>query len=271
MNIYIPSSYSLWLQSTPPEGQVLLVGLLTKFAAIYGNAHYFEMYNEDIDAINHTAKQGSAVQETKKLKDLGIIEIIRGLEARLTIRLSQDYIGNIGRRNIYDHVIEYKLSNEGSVIWSYLLGRLANLDETQEIVEEEITSLSKIRSFDTTRVDRFPVGKKSLTHILAPIYNDIFIKRNQTKVEVRVETDPVKIAKRKEQKNKISKEWYAKRKAAKEIAKEEDRDESGLTKKQRDAKKANTEWYAKNKAEVLRKKREWYADVKKKPKEDGSI
>lgn len=271
MNIYIPSSYSLWLQSTPPEGQVLLVGLLTKFAAIYGNAHYFEMYNDDIDAINHTAKQGSAVQETKKLKDLGIIDIIRGLDAKLTIRLSQDHIGALNRRTIYEHTITYQLSNEGAIVWSYLLGRLANLDETQDIVEDEITPISKVRSFDTTRTDRFPVGKKSLTHILAPIYNDIFIKRNAVKVPYKPETDPEKIAKRKEQKNKISKEWYAKVKAAKAVAKEEDRDESGLTKKQRDAKKANTEWYAKNKAEVLRKKREWYADVKKKPKEDGSI
>ena len=261
MNVYIPSSYSLWLQSTPEEGQVLLVGLLTKFAAIYGNAHYFEMYNDDIDAINHTAKQGSAVQETKKLKDLGIIDIMRGLDERLTIRLSQDYIGSIGRRNIYEHVIEYKLSNEGAIVWSYLLGRLANLDETQEIVEEEITSLSKIRSFDTTRHDRFPVGKKSLTHILAPIYNDMFIKRNKVKQVYVAETDPVKIAKRKEQKNKISKEWYAKRKAAREAAKAEELDENGLTEKQRYAK----EWYEQNKKDTLQKKKEWYAQNKKKP------
>lgn len=268
MDIYIPSSYSLWLQTTPPEGQVLLVGLLTKFAAIYGNAHYFEMYNDDIDSINFTAKQGTAVQETKKLKEAGIIDVIKALDARLTIRLSQEHIGAVSRRDIYNYVIAYQLSNEGAILWSYLLGRLANIDETQEIIEEEITPLTKIRSFDTTRPDRFPTGKKSLTHILAPIYNDIFIKRNIVHV---VERDAVeKKQKRREQKIKTSKEWYAKQKAEKK-AKEDEVGEDGLTNKQRYMKRANAEWYAKNKAEVLRKKREWYTDNKNRPDNNGTV
>lgn len=263
MHIYIPNSYNQWLTSNPTEGQILLVGLLTKFASIYGNAHYFEMYNDDIDAVNFTAKPGTAVQQTKKLKDAGLIDIIRGLDTKLTIRLSQDYIGKITRRNLYDNSITYELSNQGAILWSYLLGRLANLDETQETVQGDITPISKIRSFDTTRTDRFPTGKKSLTHILAPIYNDLFIKRNIAKIQP--ETDPEKVLKRREQKKKISQEWYAKIKAEREANKNNPEYED-LTPKQR----ASKEWYLKNKEEILQKKKNEYYD-KKKSKKNGGV
>jgi hypothetical protein len=226
MKLYIPSSYSEWLSTNPKEGQVLLIGLLTKFAAIYGPDHYFEMYTDDIDTVNYNAPQGKAFQETKKLKELGLIETIRGVDGKVTLRCSAELMGDVRRRSIYTECIEYQLSQEAALLWSYLLGRLANVDATQEITEIAI-----IRPANTKRVDRS--SKISVTHILAPIYNDIFTKRHISCSRI-------------------------------------DKPEVGETQVKPKSKKQQQarDWYEKNKMETLRKKKEWYYNTVKKPKED---
>ena len=228
MKLYIPSSYSEWLSTNPKEGQVLLIGLLTKFAAIYGPEHYFEMYTDDIDTVNYDAPQGRSFQETKKLKDFGLIEIIRGLDAKITLRCAAERMGDVKRRSIYTECVEYQLSQEAALLWSYLLGRLANVDETQEITEIAI-----IRNNGCKRIDRSL--KKSVTHILAPIYNDIFTKKHISRSMVdnpKPEVGETKV------KKETLKQKYAR------------------------------EWYEKNKKEQLQKKKDWYYNKVIKPKED---
>ena len=228
MKLYIPSSYSEWLSTNPKEGHVLLIGLLTKFAAIYGPKHYFEMYTDDIDTVNHDARPGKAFQETKKLEELGLIETIRGLDAKITLRCASEHIDHMQRRSIYTECIEYELSQKAALLWSYLLGRLANVDETQEITEIAI-----IRPANSNRDVRSL--KKSVTHILAPIYNDVFTKRHISHSMV----DAPK----------------------KEVGETNVKQE---TLKQRYAR----EWYEKNKKEQLQKKKEWYYNKVIKPKQD---
>jgi len=228
MKLYIPSSYSEWLSTNPKEGQVLLIGLLTKFAGIYGSEHYFEMYTDDIDTVNYNAPQGKAFQETKKLKDLGLIETIRGVDSKVTLRCAAEYMGDVKRRSIYTECIEYQLSQEAALLWSYLLGRLANVDATQEITEIAIVRPANSKRYDKTL-------KKSVTHILAPIYNDIFTKRHISHSMVDA---PKKEAGKTEVKEETLKQKYAR------------------------------EWYEKNKKEQLQKKKEWYYNKVKKPKED---
>jgi hypothetical protein len=226
MKLYIPSSYSEWLSTNPKEGQVLLIGLLTKFAAIYGPDHYFEMYTDDIDTVNYNAPQGKAFQETKKLKELGLIETIRGVDGKVTLRCSAELMGDVRRRSIYTECIEYQLSQEAALLWSYLLGRLANVDATQEITEIAIIRPTNSKSYDKSI-------KKSVTHILAPIYNDIFTKRHISCSRI-------------------------------------DKPEVGETQVKPKSKKQQQarDWYEKNKMETLRKKKEWYYNTVKKPKED---
>jgi hypothetical protein len=111
-------------------------------------------------------------------------------------------------------------------LWSYLLGRLANVDATQEITEIAIIRPTNSKSYDKSI-------KKSVTHILAPIYNDIFTKHHISHSRV-------------------------------------DKPEVGETevkprnKKQQQAR----DWYEKNRARQLQKKKEWYYNTVKKPKED---
>ena len=227
MKLYIPSSYSEWIETKPSEGQVLLIGLLTKFAAIYGPDHYFEMYTDDIDTVNYNAPQGKAFQETKKLKELGLIETIRGVDGKVTLRCSAERMGDVRRRSIYTECIEYQLSQEAALLWSYLLGRLANVDETQEITEIAI-----IRPANSKRIDKS--SKISVTHILAPIYNDVFTKRHISHSHV----DKPKKAKA-EPKPKSLKQQQAR------------------------------DWYEKNRERQLQKKKEWYYNQVKKPKADN--
>jgi hypothetical protein len=227
MKLYIPSSYSEWLTTNPKEGQVLLIGLLTKFAAIYGPDHYFEMYTDDIDTVNYNAPQGKAFQETKKLKELGLIETIRGVDGKVTLRCAAEHMGDVKRRSIYTECIEYDLSQEAALIWSYLLGRLANVDETQEITEIAIIRPANTKNYNKS-------SKISVTHILAPIYNDIFTKRHISCSRIDKPKKP-----KVEPKPKSLKQQQAR------------------------------EWYEKNRERQLQKKKEWYYNKVIKPKEDG--
>lgn len=233
MKLYIPSSYAEWLQTSPPEGQVLLIGLLTKFASIYGSKHWFEMYTDDIDTVLFTAEQGAAWPEVRQLKELELVQTIKGLSGKLTLRCAEKHIGQIKRRSMYAGAIEYDLSQEAALIWSYLLGRLANVDETKDISE-----IATIRSANSTRDERSL--KKSLTHILAPIYNDTFTKRH-------VNVSMINAS-----------EFYAEEV---EVFKTKVRD-----KKQQYAR----EWYEKNRKEQLQKKKTWYYETQKKPKTDDN-
>jgi hypothetical protein len=233
MKLYIPSSYSEWLSTKPEEGQVLLIGLLTKFAAIYGSKHWFEMYTEDIDTVLFTAGLGAAYPEVRKLKELELVQTMKGLSGKLTLRCAEARIGHINRRSIYKDVIEYDLSHEAALIWSYLLGRLANVDETKDISE-----IATIRAANSTRDERSL--KKSLTHILAPIYNDAFTKRHIGIPMVdanEFDTDEVEVSKTKVR---DKKQQYAR------------------------------DWYEKNRKEQLQKKKTWYYDTQKKHNKDDN-
>jgi hypothetical protein len=184
------------------------------------------MYTDDIDTVNYNAPQGKAFQETKKLKELGLIETIRGVDGKVTLRCSAELMGDVRRRSIYTECIEYQLSQEAALLWSYLLGRLANVDATQEITEIAIIRPTNSKSYDKSI-------KKSVTHILAPIYNDIFTKRHISCSRI-------------------------------------DKPEVGETQVKPKSKKQQQarDWYEKNKMETLRKKKEWYYNTVKKPKED---
>jgi len=175
MKVYIPNCFAQWLQTTPPEGQVLVVAFLTQLHSLYGIDTYFEMHNEDLDAINHTANKGTSVQEMKKLQTMGIIKQARGLELRITLRISENLFAGLDRRSLYTESIPYDLSHNGAMIWMYLLGRMANVDENTEI-----TVINKIREFEHSEKNRQyrhdGKEKKATSHILPQIYRDLLLK-----------------------------------------------------------------------------------------------
>lgn len=175
MKVFLPNCFAQWLQTTPPEGQVLVVAFLTKLHSIYGVDTYFEMYNEDLDAMNHTAVKGSAVQEMKKLQTLGIIKQARGLELRITLRISENLFAGLDRRSLYTESIPYDLSHNGAMLWMYLLGRMANVDENIEI-----TVINKVREFAGSEKNRKyrndGKDKKATSHILPQVYRDLLLK-----------------------------------------------------------------------------------------------
>ena len=175
MKVYLPNCFAKWLQTSPQEGQVLVVALLTKLHSIYGIDTYFEMYNEDLDAINHTAIKGSAVTEIKKLQTMGIIKQARGLELRITLRISENLFAGLDRRSLYTDSIPYDLSLNGAMLWTYVLGRMANVDENIEI-----TVINKVREFPGSERNRQYRNdgkeKKATSHILPQVYRDLFLK-----------------------------------------------------------------------------------------------
>lgn len=176
MKVYIPNCYVSWLQTTPPEGQVLIVAFLAKLHGIYGTDTYFEMYNEDLDIINHTAIRGTTVQEVKKLKTLGLINQANGIALRVTLRLSESLLTGLNRHTIFTDSIPYDLSLNGTMLWVYLMGRIANVDAD---VTTEIIDMSTIRQYkDTKKHDKYRKNgeKTCYTHILPIVYKDVFQK-----------------------------------------------------------------------------------------------
>lgn len=169
MKVYIPSCYAMWLQSTPPEGQVLTVALITALASIYGTETYLEFYNEDLIRVNHTGPHSQNYIDIKKLKTLGIIDMAKGVDSKTTIRLAASRIAGLDRRTLYAETIGYDLSLEGTLIWTYLMGRLANVDENTEI-----TVINKIREYENSENTLKYRGKekKATTHIIPQIYRD---------------------------------------------------------------------------------------------------
>ena len=173
MKVFLPNCFAHWLQTTPSEGHVLVVAFLTKLHSIYGIDTYFEMHNEDLDAINHTAIKGSAVPEMKKLQTLGIIKQARGLELRITLRIAENLFEGLDRRSLYTDSIPYDLSHNGAMLWMYLLGRMANVDENMEI-----SVINKVREYSNTQNSANFRGKekKATSHILPQIYRDLLTK-----------------------------------------------------------------------------------------------
>ena len=175
MKVYLPTCFAQWLQTTPTEGQVLVVAFLTKLHSIYGTDTYFEMHNEDLDTINHTANSGTSVPEMKKLQTMGVIKQARGLELRITLRIADNWFAGLDRRSLFMDTIPYELSHNGAMIWVYLMGRMANVDENTEI-----TVINKIREFENSEKNKKyrPDGKekKATTHILPRVYQATFHK-----------------------------------------------------------------------------------------------
>lgn len=173
MQVYLPNSYAHWLQTTPSEGQVLMVAFLAKLHAIYGVDTYFEMYNEDLDCINHTALRGTTMQEVKKLKTAGLINQANGISMRTTIRLAENLLTGLNRYTLFDNGIPYDLSLNGAIIWVYLLGRMAAVDN-----EVEIIPVAKVREYGNTKnaANWRGVEKSCVTHILPSVYKDQFQK-----------------------------------------------------------------------------------------------
>lgn len=169
MKVYIPSCYASWLQTTPPEGQVLTVALIAALASIYGTETYLEFYNEDLIRVNHTGPHSQNYTDIKKLKTLGIIDVAKGVDGKTTMRLAQSRVTGLSRNNLYSETIGYNLSLEGALIWTYLMGRLANVDENTEI-----TVINKIREYENSEKLQKYRGKEktATTHIIPHIYRD---------------------------------------------------------------------------------------------------
>lgn len=167
MKVYIPSCYASWLQTTPPEGQIMLVALVTNFAYIYGPETYLEFENSDLDIVNHTGRRGFNYTEIKSLKTLGILDVAKGVDMKTTIRLAKDKVHGLDRRNLYTDVIGIDLSLEGTLIWTYLMGRLANVDE-----EVEVSTIAKIREYANSAKNLMYRNKEKtcVTHIIPLIY-----------------------------------------------------------------------------------------------------
>jgi hypothetical protein len=159
----------MWLQSTPPEGQVLTVALITALASIYGTETYLEFHNEDLIRVNHTGPHSQNYTDIKKLKTLGIIDVAKGVDGKTTMRLAESRVAGLDRRTLYSETIGYDLSLEGTLIWTYLLGRLANVDENTEI-----TTINKVREYEHSEKLQKYRGKEktSTTHIIPQIYRD---------------------------------------------------------------------------------------------------
>lgn len=173
MKVYIPNCFASWLQTTPSEGQVMIIAFLAKLHSIYGVDTYFEFYNDDLDIINHTSIKGSCLPEIKKLQTFGIVQQIRGLEARVTCRLSETLMTGLDRRSIYTESIPYDLSLNGAMLWTYLLGRMANVDENVEV-----SVINKVREYSNTQnaANFRGTEKKATSHILPNVYRDQFMK-----------------------------------------------------------------------------------------------
>jgi hypothetical protein len=159
----------MWLQSTPPEGQVLTVALVAALAAIYGTETYLEFYNEDLIRVNHTGPHSQNYTDIKKLKTLGIIDVAKGVDGKTTMRLAESRVAGLDRRTLYSETIGYDLSLEGALIWTYLMGRLANVDE-----HTEISVINKVREYENSEKLQKYRGKekKATTHIIPHVYRD---------------------------------------------------------------------------------------------------
>jgi hypothetical protein len=159
----------MWLQTTPPEGQVLTVALITALASIYGTETYLEFYNEDLIRVNHTGPHSQNYLDIKKLKTLGIIDVAKGVDSKTTMRLAESRVAGLDRRTLYAETIGYDLSLEGTLIWTYLMGRLANVDE-----HTEITVINKVREYEhSEKLQKYRgTEKKATTHIIPQIYRD---------------------------------------------------------------------------------------------------
>jgi len=176
MNVYLPKTYADWLETNPKEGQIMVIAFLVKLHSIYGTETYFEMYNEDIDTINHTEIKGQTVQTVKLFKKLGLIELANGIDLRTTIRLAKDKMQMFNRRTLLSDAISHRLSFNGALIWTYLMGRMAHVDENVEI-----TIISKIREYENSEKMRKyrhdGKEKRATTHILPAVYAETFIKQ----------------------------------------------------------------------------------------------
>lgn len=206
MKIYIPNCYAQWLQTTPTEGQVLLVALVTNFAYIYGLETYLEFETTDLDIVNHTAPQGQNQYQIKELVNQGVLESVKGLNGHSTIRLSQTKTTGLARQSIYTDSIAWNLSLHGTLIWTYLLGRLANIDAEHGV--SEIALVREYENSDKNKKYRKDNKEKShTTHIIPTIYRE----------QVGYGFDPLTIGKRNIIKGidrkKYHSDWYEARKA----------------------------------------------------------
>ena len=174
MNVYLPKTYADWLETNPKEGHIMLIAFLTKLAAIYGTETFFEMYSEDIDAINHTEIKGQTQMAIRNLKADNLIRQANGVALRVTLRLADDKIEGLNRRTILTDSISYQLSFSGALIWTYLMGRMAQVD-----ADIEIAQIQKIREYGNTKATMkfHNKEKKAMTHVLPPVYAEAFIKQ----------------------------------------------------------------------------------------------
>lgn len=202
MTIYIPRVYAEWLETKPEEGRIMIIALLAKLAYIYGTDCYLQLYNDDLDTINLTSPPGRNVSEIKDMVKLGLLDQINGLTMKCTIKLSDHYTRGQSRVTILKDTCAVQLSQEASLIWSYLMGRLANVD-----ANKDIELVSKIRLYESTQSIQKWKGadKTSVSHILPPIYQDSFKKEvGNIYTSVKIESDLIKGKAPKA----YHKEWY---------------------------------------------------------------
>jgi hypothetical protein len=193
MKVYLPHTYKEWLDTNPPEGEIMVIAFLTKLAAIYGVETYFEMYYEDLDVINHTEIKGQTQQMLRHFKAQGLIKQANGIALRTTLRLADHKIEPFNRATLLTDSLPYQLSFSGALIWTYLMGRMAGIDD-----QIEISVLNKVREYGNTKnAAKFRgVEKTATTHILPVVYAKAFIKETGQIYESAYQEKPINMTRK---------------------------------------------------------------------------
>jgi hypothetical protein len=168
MKVYIPNCFDNWLkEENPTEGEVMLIAAMTIFANIYGPYTYQGWEAQDLkniiwDITEKTANNTQASSIIKKYVDYGIIESANfGLDVEVAMRLNVGGKLKAHQKSLISHksVTEVEINDVRSImIFSYFLGRIANLTEGMEVSE-----LKKA------------LNKKKFAHVIVPeVYSSQF-------------------------------------------------------------------------------------------------
>lgn len=167
MTVYIPNCFEDWVkEDNPTEGELMLVAAMTIFANIYGPYVYQGWEAPDVknfiwDVTEKTPSSTHITTIVQKYVDLGIIDTAKfAIDSEVSMKLAFEGKLKKGKTLIsHTSVFPVELKElKSMLIFSYFLGRIANLTDGMEV-----SQLKKA------------LGKKKTPHVIVPeVYSNQF-------------------------------------------------------------------------------------------------
>lgn len=187
LKIYLPKTIENWYRQNEAEGTAMFLAAVHTMAMQFGEHVYQEWRLQDIKSLMHDWNEPLLNKQLNTLYDQGILEWMRPVDNfQECFRFSKEYwVQRYGSR----YMFEVELSTEGSLIWAYFLGRVANILE-QSFGGDGVTPCEVERYAYRFNIPKKKKGPKSkeipeyqLKHVLPVVYRDVF--KNQIKRQPR--------------------------------------------------------------------------------------